>query len=283
MPRPQRRETEHLWAYLLLHHEVAVSRDRVAFDLWPDVPEADARANLRRQLHWLDAHLQSQTGRGTWIVRDRRMVRWQPVEAWRLDVAEFESALLRAQPGAADTDADRVLADLEAAVEGYGEGLLPEWEAPWLGPFRDRLAEHLLQALDRLSDLLERSDRLERAIDVARRRLARDGGHEPTHRRLMRLHYRAGDRGAAVAQLNECTAALSATLGVAPTAETLALGRPFAHRGPSTPSRKARPGTLWQRSMPAPARATCRPRSAASSGVDARSRPCAACWTPTAW
>jgi DNA-binding SARP family transcriptional activator len=39
-----------LIAYLLLHRESAHSRQRLAFLLWPDSAESQARANLRKLL-----------------------------------------------------------------------------------------------------------------------------------------------------------------------------------------------------------------------------------------
>src|SRR5687768_17570221 len=44
-------KTLSLFAYLLLHRAEALPRESLAYTLWPDVPEAEARANLRRHLH----------------------------------------------------------------------------------------------------------------------------------------------------------------------------------------------------------------------------------------
>src|SRR5215213_5539585 len=42
---------ETLLAYLLLHRDTPQSRQRLAFALWPDSSEAQARTNLRHLLH----------------------------------------------------------------------------------------------------------------------------------------------------------------------------------------------------------------------------------------
>jgi len=49
-----------LWVYLLLlHRRRPAPREHLAFTFWPDVSEAEARANMRRDLHklrhWLPA------------------------------------------------------------------------------------------------------------------------------------------------------------------------------------------------------------------------------------
>lgn len=63
------------------------------------------------------------------------------------------------------------------------------------------------------------------AIEVARRRLALDPLHEPSHQQLMLLHAWQGDRSAAARQYAECTRVLDDELGVAPLPRTAALDR----------------------------------------------------------
>src|SRR5512146_1574469 len=46
-----------LLAYLLLHREAPVARQRLAFLFWPDSTEAQARSNLRNLLHTLSQAL----------------------------------------------------------------------------------------------------------------------------------------------------------------------------------------------------------------------------------
>ena len=63
----------------------------------------------------------------------------------------------------------------------------------------------------------------ERAIAYARRWVALDPLHEATHRQLMALYARAGQRSAALRQYQECVRLLADELGVAPGEETTAL------------------------------------------------------------
>ena len=48
-----------LLTYLLLHRDRPQARDDVAFALWPDDSEDEARANLRRHLNYLRSALAS--------------------------------------------------------------------------------------------------------------------------------------------------------------------------------------------------------------------------------
>ena len=48
-----------LLAYLALRHDTPQRRDRVAFQLWPDSTDRQARTNLRHVLHTLRAGVPS--------------------------------------------------------------------------------------------------------------------------------------------------------------------------------------------------------------------------------
>jgi DNA-binding SARP family transcriptional activator len=86
------RKTLPLLAYLLLNREAAVSRSFLAFLIWPDESEDDARAKLRATLHDLVKVLPP-APEGHWIVIEGTNVRWNPDAQIALDVDEFETLL----------------------------------------------------------------------------------------------------------------------------------------------------------------------------------------------
>ena len=51
-----------LLAYLLLHRQTGVSRQHLAFTLWPDSSDSQARANLRNLLYTLRQTLPNADG-----------------------------------------------------------------------------------------------------------------------------------------------------------------------------------------------------------------------------
>src|ERR671910_2798102 len=82
---------ETLLAYLVLHRDTPQSRQHLAFVLWPDSSEAQARTNLRHVLHNLRRALPDAD---RFIDVGPRTLRWCPeVPVW-LDVAAFEQAVL---------------------------------------------------------------------------------------------------------------------------------------------------------------------------------------------
>ena len=79
-------KTLHLLAYLLLHRRAALTRDQLAFALWPDRTDADARGQLRRYLYRLRQFLPE----GSWLIMHDEQVQWNTTAAYWLDVEEFE-------------------------------------------------------------------------------------------------------------------------------------------------------------------------------------------------
>src|SRR3954465_7678129 len=93
LPPLESGRAESLLAYLLLHRDAPQPRQRLAFLLWPDSSEAQARTNLRHVLHKLRRSLPDAE---RFIEITPRTLRWRPGAPLRLDVATFEDALARA-------------------------------------------------------------------------------------------------------------------------------------------------------------------------------------------
>jgi DNA-binding SARP family transcriptional activator len=101
-----------LLTFLLIHQDTPQPRQRLAFHLWPDTPEAQAQANLRTLLVRL---------RRMWPEVDRfvgitpQTLPWRPDSDFSLDVNEFEEAVRRAETAGAARDVLAAQADLERA------------------------------------------------------------------------------------------------------------------------------------------------------------------------
>ena len=112
----------HLLAYLALHPDTAHSRQRVAFRLWPDTTEAQARTNLRNVLH----HLR-RAGPAIESLVDvaPSTLRWAAGDSCTVDVIDFVRAV-----------AD---GDLRTALALYRGDLLRDCYEEWLEDDRARL------------------------------------------------------------------------------------------------------------------------------------------------
>ena len=216
-----------LLAFLVLNRNRTLTREEVAFALWPDSGDAQALTNLRRELHAI-RHLVPDADRH--VALDHRAIRWRTDTPGSIDVDEFESAV---QDPAANAD------KLRAAIDLYRGDLLPGVYDEWLEPHRERLRTLFIDALVRLGDRLEERREYREAMTVMRRLITADALDERAYRGLIRLAAAAGDRSSGLHAYHACSTVLNDELGVAPSRETQAAYESLlaGDRGEMTPAR----------------------------------------------
>ena len=232
-----------LLAYLALTAQ-AHSRDTLAALLWPEYDQTSARAALRRTLSALRKALD-----GGWVVVHGDTVGLERDGVW-LDTERFRRLIDQcgAHGHPASEACPACLPALAEAVELHRGDFLAGFtlrDSPEFDDWQSYQAELLRRELAGALDLQVRghSARLafEQAIACARRRLALDPLHEPTHRTLMELYAWAGDRAAALRQYRECLRVMDEELGVAPLEETSQLNRAIAENKAPPPPGPGRP------------------------------------------
>lgn len=196
-----------------VHVEGPQTRDALDALLWPESDATRARAALRRTLSAIRRALPREVlaegddvGLGLPLITD-------------LDRVEEILAL--------DAPSDDLLAEADALHRGpFLDGLHfrdAEDFAHWRRDVGTHLDRRRGRLLDRWVTAATRRGDLDRAMEVARRRLALDPLHEPTHQLIMQLHGWTGDRSGASRQYAECLRLLDQQLGVAPLPTTSAL------------------------------------------------------------
>jgi predicted ATPase/DNA-binding SARP family transcriptional activator len=206
-----------LLAYLLLHRQAPQPRQHVAFVLWPDSAESQARTNLRNLLFTLRQALPASE---RFLAGDTHTLQWQADASHTLDVAQFEAALSAA--GRAGNNEERRRC-LEEAVSFYQGELLPGNYDDWIIPLREDLNQRFLSALRQLIALLEQLGAYRDAIAYCQRLLQQDPLDEMTYALLMRLHGQIGDRAGVRRVYQNCATMLLEELNVEPAAETRAI------------------------------------------------------------
>ncbi|MBL8287402.1 MAG: AAA family ATPase [Rubrivivax sp.] len=178
-----------LLAWLAL--EGATPRQRLAQLLWPESEPALARNTLRQRLFQLKRQLGAAAVEGTTLLALAAHVRH--------DLETSEEVLEGVQP-------------------------LPggEYDA-WLARRRGERRRQQQAALAARIDAAERARDWHAALSLAQEMLARSPHSEAAHRRVMQLHYLAGDRSAALHAWERCRRMLADELAAAPSPETQAL------------------------------------------------------------
>ena len=196
---------ESLLAYLLLHRDAPQPRQRLAFLLWPDSSEAQARTNLRHVLHTLRRALPDAD---RFLDVAPRTLRWRRTRRCWLDVAVFEEALARRRGSRRARSGRTTAAICSRAATTTG---------------CSRSASGCAISISTRSSARPRgagARRLGRAVRYAERLVRHDPLREETYRLLMRLHAARGDRARALRAYHVCTATLERELGVEPSAAT---------------------------------------------------------------
>jgi DNA-binding SARP family transcriptional activator len=136
-----------LLAYLLLHRQAPVSRQRLAFTLWPDSTESQARTNLRNLYYTLRHTLPDAD---SYIAADAMTLQWRNDADVVLDIVEFEKALTAAKT--ADSIQEKINL-LEEAISIYNGDLLPGNYDDWIIPWREELRQAFLDTMQQLVEL----------------------------------------------------------------------------------------------------------------------------------
>lgn len=175
--------------------------------LW-ELPERDARRNLRQELYRL-----GHTPLARWLaVGETHVALAGEVTT---DVAEFRERAARGDwAGALGLYGGPLLDGLELESSAWGEWL----ERTRAGVARERQAAALRQA-----EALEARGEWREALGVHLALLAEDELQETHHRAVMHLYARLGERGAALAQYERCREVLRRDLALEPLPETRAL------------------------------------------------------------
>lgn len=220
-----------LLAYLAVESGEVHSRDSLVGLLWPELPENDARNNLRVTWSRLRKRLGTSAG-APFLISTRFDLQFNPNSNHWLDVAEFRSLIAAVEKSGhrEDETCPGCRQKLVRAVElyrgdflaGFYLGGCPAFEE-WLFVQRERLLVQILEALAGLASLYERDGELKEAEGYTRRQLELDPLREDAHRRLMRLLAGQGRRTAALTQYETCRQILRDELGVKPDPETLLL------------------------------------------------------------
>jgi DNA-binding SARP family transcriptional activator len=222
-------KVQELLCYLLIHRARPHPRESLAAVLWGDASTEKSKKYLRQAL-W---HLQTVfDARAVETCDARQLLRaehdWVQINSESgisLDVETFERAYVAARGERGAQLRAETRDALGAAVELYRGDLLEGWYQDWCLFERERLQNLYLLMLDKLMCYCETHDDFEAGQHYGALILRQDRARERTHRQLMALHYRAGDRTAALRQYERCAAALREELNVAPDRRTAELQR----------------------------------------------------------
>jgi len=194
-------------AFLLVHAGETLRRDDVAFELWPDATESDAKATLRRNLYILQRSLPDPAA--PFVRCDKRTIECpDPAVAW-IDVARFEPSSERPE-------------SLEEAAELYRGDFAPRLEHEWAISLREFLRKRSIRVLESLLARYGERDDDRAIVRYGERLLEIDPWREDVLCGTMLARFRLGDRAGAMRSYGAFRTNLVSELGVEPMPETRA-------------------------------------------------------------
>ncbi|MBI5653614.1 MAG: tetratricopeptide repeat protein [Chloroflexi bacterium] len=200
--RLPRRKVELLLAYLALNPGEH-AREKLAALFWGDTPDTQARQSLRTALATLRKTLDD-----TALIADRDSIQLNPDFPLWVDAREFLQTRV---------------ASPEPALALYWDDLLSDCYDDWILVERERVRALYLETLLTLTQQMRSQSEYARAVEFARKIIARDPANEIAHQHIMFCEMARGNRAAALDQYAACVRALRDELAVEPTPETQGL------------------------------------------------------------
>jgi DNA-binding SARP family transcriptional activator len=235
---------------LLLADQHRMSREQLAYRMYPSANGSVARRGLNLAVHALRLALEPDLGAASqsrYLMQEgETLVLRLGQDDW-VDLLAFEQAL-----DAAEQEGN-ALPRLEAAAALYGGDLMPEEAASWCLAPRQALQLRWHGLLLSLSEAQARHGQPERAAATLTRMLSEDPTQEEAAYRLMALLGRQGRRPDALRIYGTFKAALRRELHALPAPETQALARAL-QAGAPLPHRRAGKSAAPATRTPDPAR-----------------------------
>ena len=200
------RPAQSLLAYLALTAGITHRRERLAGLIWPDIPELDARRNLRRAL-W---HIRKAAeGQAPLRADDITVAFDARPDVW-VDVLVVSQKF----------NAEKTVEELIQIVSAYGGELLPGFYDEWVIVERERLQAVFEGRIKLLLDRLVEAHSWDEVIEWGEKWIALSGATEPAYRALMIAYSGRGDLSGVGLAYRRCSETLSRDLGVEPSEET---------------------------------------------------------------
>lgn len=195
----------------------AQDRNILADLLWDNIPEAQAKKNLRYVLYDLRQAI------GDYLLVSRQTIAFNRQGHYWLDVEIF-SAYLHTEKPTTNVELYSEVLDLHQGdfMDGFYIYDAPIFEE-WLAARRQQLHTQVIHGFHLLTQEYLTQHNYEVGLQLTQRLLALEPWNEEAHRQQMRLLAYSGRRSAALAQYEACCRALATEYGAEPLSETTQL------------------------------------------------------------
>ncbi|NND92416.1 MAG: AAA family ATPase [Granulosicoccus sp.] len=213
---------------LLYSFDQQIPRSLLAGLHWPESTEQQARTNLRREVHLLRQH---HSVFDRCIESTRHTLRWRMPRQYDLDIERFR---VTREIFNSDQCVDVRLAAGMQAVSYCNDEFLRGHDDAWITENRRVLEVEWVTLAEDLLVLLNRLQRYESVIAVARQILARMPLHESIYLNLLIAYKSTGNTALAMHTYHQCESMLKSEYNVAPNSTLLNLYASLTETGSGT-------------------------------------------------
>jgi DNA-binding SARP family transcriptional activator len=217
------RRAQELLCYLLLNRERTHEREKLATLMWGNQLTGRAKQYLRQTLWQVQSKLHQMEMCEPLLLVEPDRIGVNPQASLWLDVDVFDQVYACVEKISGRLLEPRQAEMVRQTLPLYHADLLEGWYEDWCNFERERYQNIYLAFLDKLLAHSDAQQEYEAGVAYGTQILQYDRARERTHRALMRLHYMAGHRTAALQQYEFCVVALAEELDVGPAKSTIAL------------------------------------------------------------
>lgn len=201
--------------FFFLSHPEGLTKEQIGLYLWPDASNEELDIRFKNTLY----RLRSAVGKHI-IILTEGIYRFNPILDYTYDVEIFESAIEHAQEA---QDVNEQIKHLSRAVKQYKGDYLPEVDAFWAIPDRERFRLMNINALVSLATLYFEKGVYKSALRYCGMTFREDSVNEAAYRIAMQTHAILGNQAEVVRHYDLCVAEMAERFNVAPSEQTQAL------------------------------------------------------------
>ena len=225
--------------YLAARKGQMVSKELLSEIFWPELPEENARSNLRQSLSYIRKICAEEWGgqeEASIIFSERNMCSLNASLGVFVDVAEFRKALKAAS--VCDSMQEKIR-HLQHAVNVHGGSFLDGISVrgsvafeEWVMMERESVNQAFIDVSKQLAFLYRENGQFAQGISCLKKLLLMDPLLEEVHLQLMELYCQNQERAKAICQYKECVRILGEELNIGPMEETRVLYRKILEDAP---------------------------------------------------
>jgi len=198
--------------FVFLAHPEGLTKEQVGLCMWPDASMDELDIRFKNTLY----RLRSAIGKHVILLSDGSY-RFNPILDYAYDVEIFTTALQRAQE---TDDVHQKIKHLSHAIQQYKGEYLPEIDAFWAIPDREKYRQMNIDALIQLATQYYEKGVYKSALKYCKQAIEEDIVREDAHRLAMRIHAETGNKVEVIRQFEACRNELMERYHVSPSEQT---------------------------------------------------------------